>query len=52
VVIYDDLVAETLIEPDPPPAERVEDAPPAAHNAMDCPVCHEWLAHVREVEDL
>jgi hypothetical protein len=54
-VIYDDLVAETLIQPLPdagPPVdtEPVADLPPAVHDAMTCDVCKAWLAHVRDAE--
>jgi hypothetical protein len=56
-VIYDDLVAETLIEPlpeqrteEPPPAAGELEEPPAVHDAMACDVCKAWLAHVREAE--
>lgn len=52
-MIYDDLVAETLIQPlpdDGPPAEPVAELPPAVHDAMSCDVCKAWLAHVRDAE--
>jgi hypothetical protein len=54
VVIYDDLVSETLIEPLPaqPAADvqPVEEARPAGHDATACEVCQAWLAHVRDAE--
>jgi hypothetical protein len=49
-VIYDDLVRETLIEP--LRAQRTEevDPPSAGHDAVSCPTCQAWLAHVRDAE--
>lgn len=47
-MIYDDVVAETLIEP-LPDDDRADEAPDV-HDATDCPVCQKWLAHVREAE--
>lgn len=55
-MIYDELVAETLIQPlpDDEPEPAAPDAelepPPAVHDAMDCDVCQAWLAHVRDAE--
>jgi hypothetical protein len=53
-MIYDDMVAETLMQPlpdaAPAPVEPVEALPPAGHDAMSCPVCQKWLEHVRDAE--
>lgn len=52
-MIYDDLVSETLTDPLPdgePAADPVVELPPTVHDAMDCPTCQAWLAHVREAE--
>lgn len=50
-MIYDDLVAETLIQPlRDDPSSPVDEEPPPVHDAMGCSVCQAWLAHVREAE--